>query len=137
MDPSHRRRLTAGLTLSALTGIWHFFIPFQFGWHEELVGVARAVTVSVDWLNLFFSLVLTGISLLLLRHRHGLEHSRIGREFLGLLVLTWTVRVLITIVHPWAYDGMFVAQMAGFSLVWVLLLLPWLRLRRAASDAAH
>ncbi|EDM81148.1 hypothetical protein PPSIR1_30070 [Plesiocystis pacifica SIR-1] len=122
--------LLLGLALSTLAGLWHFAIPYQYRWHDHLTHVPRPITVSVDWINFFFSLLLAGLSLLVIRHRDRLEHDQVARELLALLVLTWTARVVLTVAHPWAYDLMFAAQLSSFLIVWALLALPFLRLYR-------
>jgi hypothetical protein len=120
-----RLSLTLGLALSLAFGLWHFIIPYQFDWFGYVPDAPRAVVVSVDWVNFFFSLLLTGLSALLLRFRRRLFADEVARAFYGLLLVTWASRVVVTIVHPWAYDAMFAGQMSAFVVVFALLALPW------------
>ncbi|MEZ4383362.1 MAG: hypothetical protein R3A79_18680 [Nannocystaceae bacterium] len=121
---------TLGLVLSLAFGLWHFVIPYQFDWFGDVPDAPRAVVVSVDWVNFFFSLLLTGLSALLLRFRRRLFRDPVARAFYGLLVLTWASRVVVTIVRPWAYDAMFAAQLAVFAAVFALLAIPLWAARR-------
>jgi hypothetical protein len=123
------RLVVVGLWVRLAFGVWHFVLPYQFDWFGSVPDAPRAVVVSVDWVNFFFSLLLTGTSALLLRFRRRLFVDEVARAFYGLLLLTWVSRVLITLVHPWAYDGMFVAQVTVFALVALALGIPWWRHR--------
>ncbi|MBU0528301.1 hypothetical protein KKF86_00875, partial [bacterium] len=58
--------LIVGLLISCAFGVWHFFIPYQFHWYSYIPSAPREIIVSIDWINFFFSLFLTGNSLILL-----------------------------------------------------------------------
>lgn len=117
--------LMTGLVLSVATGIWHFAIPYIYHWQSFIPNAPRAISVSIDWINFFFSLLLTGHSLLLLRFRRDLEAgNRVAVAVYRLLIFVWVCRVAITLVHPWAYDRMMVYQVSAFGVVLLLLAMP-------------
>jgi len=58
--------LNAGLIISMCVGIWHFFVPYMYRWYSYLPNAPREIIVSIDWINFFFSLLLSGISILLI-----------------------------------------------------------------------
>lgn len=78
----------AGLAVSLLFGLWHFVIPYQFDWFGYVPDAPRAVVVSIDWVNFFFSWLLTGLSTVLLVFRREVFDTGFGRAVYGLLVST-------------------------------------------------
>jgi lipid-A-disaccharide synthase-like uncharacterized protein len=58
-----------GLSLSALVGLWHFTVPYLFQWYSYIPNEYKNLIVGIDWTNFFFSLLLSGYSLLLLAIR--------------------------------------------------------------------
>ena len=93
--------MLGGLAISAAFGAWHFFIPYLFRWYSYIPDAPRNLVVSMDWTNLFLSLLLCGVSVLL---------------------------IVLTAIYPWSYDWMFAAQITAFTIVFVLLVLPLPRL---------
>ena len=78
--------LIAGLLVSCAFGIWHFFIPYQFRWYSYIPSAPKEIIVSVDWINFFFSLFLTGNSLmLLLFYKRIIEKEIVCFSFYGFL----------------------------------------------------
>lgn len=118
-----------GLILSTIVGIWHFFIPYIYKWYSYIPNAPREITVSVDWINYFFSLLLTGISLLLLyMTKEIFSKNREVLIFYTFLVFVWLNRIIITIVHPWAYDFMFAIELTCFSVIFSIMLIPLIHL---------
>ncbi len=118
--------LIAGLLVSCAFGIWHFFIPYQFRWYSYIPSAPKEIIVSVDWINFFFSLFLTGNSLmLLLFYKRIIEKEIVCFSFYGFLTFVWLTRIVITIVHPWNYDFMWAIQLSAFIIVFMLLALPF------------
>jgi len=54
-----------GLSLSTLTGLWHFTVPYLFQWYSYIPNEYKSLITGIDWINFFFSLLLAGYSLLL------------------------------------------------------------------------
>jgi len=91
-----------GLSLSTLVGIWHFFVPYLFQWYLYIPSEYKSLVVGIDWINFFFSLLLTGYSLLLLIM--GKKVFSKNKEMLimyGFMVFVWFCRVIITFINPW------------------------------------
>ena len=53
-----------GASISMLVGLWHFTVPWLFGW--ALYIPYATLVVSINYVNLCFSFLLTGLSLILL-----------------------------------------------------------------------
>lgn len=51
---------------SALVGLWHFFVPMMFQWYDYLPMQYKNLIVGIDWTNYCFSMLLFGLSLLLI-----------------------------------------------------------------------
>ena len=118
--------IISGLIFSCAFGIWHFIIPYQYNWYSYIPSAPREIIVSIDWINFFFSLFLTGNSLLLLFFRKKIIAKEIvSLSFYGFLTFVWFTRIVITIVHPWNYDSMWVTQVVSFSIVFIILLIPF------------
>lgn len=117
--------LVTGLILSSLTGIWHFFIPYMFKWYSYIPEAPRAVIVSVDWINYLFSLLLSGVSVLLLILVNEIfRKEKTALVFYVFLVFVWLNRIVLTIVHPWSYDLMFFIQLGAFAAIFFILTIP-------------
>ena len=94
-----------GSALSMGVGIWHFFVPHLYQWYDYLPMQYENLIVGIDYTNYFFSLLLTGLSLLLILS--GKKAFAANREiivFYGFLVFVWLNRALITFVHPWPLE---------------------------------
>ena len=53
-----------GALISMLVGLWHFTVPWLFGWAPYIP--YATLVVSINYVNLCFSFLLSGLSLLLL-----------------------------------------------------------------------
>jgi len=127
MNKTLKILLNIGLFTSLFFGLWHFIIPYQFKWYDFLPNAPRAIIVSIDWINFFFSLLLTGNSFLLLINQKEIISGQRGiYSFYVLLVIVWFSRVVITIWHPWNKDYLFIdfAQIAIFTIVFLMLFFP-------------
>lgn len=124
-----------GLIISTLVGFWHFFIPYLYKWYSYLPEAPRAIIVSIDWINFFFSLLLTGNSALLILFRKKLfAGNSILLTYYGFLVGVWFCRIAMTIIHPWSYDFMFIGQLVLFVIVFILLLYPFFILMKEKTN---
>lgn len=53
-----------GASISMLVGLWHFTVPWLFGWASYIP--YATLVVSINYVNLCFLFLLSGLSLLLL-----------------------------------------------------------------------
>ena len=117
-----------GLTLSLCVGIWHFFVPAMFQWYTYIPSQYENLIVGIDWTNFFFSLLLTGLSLLLILFgKKVFAKNREVLAFYGLMVFTWLWRVLITFIVPWPLEPIAWAaygQQIAAILIFILQLIP-------------
>ncbi|MBD3213197.1 MAG: hypothetical protein GF311_11375 [Candidatus Lokiarchaeota archaeon] len=85
--------------------------------------------MAIVWTNFFFSLMLTGNSILLLiLLQHIIEKEIIVLTFYGFMSLIWICRVIITIILPWfgTYDLIFWIQFLAFLGITVILIIPFI-----------
>jgi hypothetical protein len=126
-----------GLSLSTLVGIWHFFVPYLFQWHSYIPNEYKSLIVGIDWINFFFSFLLSGYSLLLLIMRKKVFSK--NKEMLimyGFMVFVWFCRVVITFINPWPLEPVALVaygqQIATF-VIFLLQLIPFVYLLRKKS----
>jgi hypothetical protein len=123
-----------GLSLSTLVGLWHFAVPYLYQWYSYIPNDYKNIIVGINWINFFFSLLLSGYSLLLLIMRKKI-FSKNKEVFVmyGFMVFVWFCRVVITFVDPWPLEPVAWAsygqQIASF-IVFSLLLIPFIHLFR-------
>lgn len=118
-----------GLVLSTLVGIWHFTVPYLFQWYSYIPAQYKNLVVGIDWTNFFFSLLLTGYSLMLVIMKKKIFNG--NKEVLlmyGFMVFVWFCRVLITFIEPWPLEPIAWAaygqQIAAF-VIFLLQLIPF------------
>ncbi len=132
----------SGLLLAFGVGVWHFFVPWLYEWFLYIPPYETLV-VGIEWTNYFFSLLLTGLSLLLVVHGRQLFGSdeagrparRVLRRVHGLSVFVWLNRLLICFIRPWPLEPIAWAaygQLLGAAVIFLLQLLPFLSLLRQA-----
>jgi hypothetical protein len=113
-----------GLVISSAVGILHFFAPYAFAWYSYIPEAPREIYVSIDYVNFFFSLLLSGLSLILLFFKKKIfEGSRELFVIYIFLVLTWLCRVVITIAVPWP-TSLQTWLVVGFTSEFALTLIP-------------
>lgn len=92
--------------LSTLVGFWHFFVPWMFQWYDYLPMQYKNLIVGIDYTNLCFSLLLFGLSLLLIIL--GRKAFNLNKEvivFYCFLTFVWIFRgCLATFIEPWPLD---------------------------------
>ncbi|TXT58783.1 MAG: conserved membrane protein of unknown function [Promethearchaeota archaeon] len=79
--------------------------------------------------SFFFSLMLTGNSILLLiLQQHIIEKEIVVLIFLGFVILIWICRVIITIILQWfgIYDLIFWIQLLVFLGITIILIIPFI-----------
>jgi len=127
-----------GLSLSTGVGIWHFFVPYLYQWYSYIPEDYKSLYVAIDWTNFFFSLLLTGYSLLLIILNKKIFSK--NKELLimyGFMVFVWFCRVAITFINPWPLEPVVWAaygqQIAAF-VIFILQLIPFVYLMKKSSS---
>ncbi|HOJ65240.1 MAG TPA: hypothetical protein PLE45_12560 [Spirochaetota bacterium] len=89
MKRIQRILLNAGLIISMCVGIWHFFVPYMYRWYSYLPNAPREIIVSIDWINFFFSLLLSKINILLIVNQKLItSKNKAIYSFYSLLIFT-------------------------------------------------
>ena len=91
---------------SALVGLWHFFVPWMFQWYDYLSMQYENLIVGVDYTNYCFSLLLFGLScILIILGKRALELNKEVIYFYYFLTVVWLFRAcLATFIEPWPLD---------------------------------
>jgi len=127
-----------GLILSALVGIWHFFVPYLYQWYSYIPNEYRSLIVGIDWINFFFSLFLTGYSILLIIMKEKIFNKNKEMFIMyGFMVFVWFCRVAITFINPWPLEPIawvaYGQQIATF-IIFLLQLVPFVYLMKRSSS---
>lgn len=115
---------SAGLIISALIGFLHFFAPYAFCWYSYIPDAPKEIFAAIDYVNFFVSLLLFGLSAILLFLKKSLFAGS-GEIFIFylFLVFTWFCRIIITLVIPWP-SSLQTWLLVGFITEFFLTLLP-------------
>ena len=91
------------VVLSTLVGLWHFFVPWMFRWYDYLQKQYENLIVGIDYTNYCFSLLLFGLSLMLIiLGRKVLSLNREVTYFYYFLTVVWLFRAcLASFIEPW------------------------------------
>lgn len=125
--------------LSMLVGLWHFFVPIMFQWYDYLPMQYENLIVGIDYTNYCFSLLLFGLSLLLILL--GKKAFALNREviiFYSFLTVVWVFRAcLATFIEPWPLNPVpwaAIMQLVLSDLLAVLMVICtvsfWLAIRK-------
>lgn len=94
------------VVISALVGVWHFFVPRMFQWYDYLPMQYENLVVGIDYTNYCFSLLLFGLSVMLIilgKRALGLNKEVIC--FYYFLTVVWLFRAcLATFIEPWPLE---------------------------------
>ena len=121
---------SVSLIISAIIGFLHFFAPYAFGWYSYIPDAPKEIYASIDYINFIFSLLLTGLSIIVLFMKKKIfGGSKDIFVFYAFLVFTWFCRVIITFVVPWPTPFQ-TWLIVGFSTEFALILLPMIYLLR-------
>lgn len=119
-----------GSALSLAVGIWHFFVPWMFMWESYIP--YRVLTISINYVNLCFSFLLCGISLImLLWGKKVFGGSRDALFIYGFFVLLWIFRVIVALLNPFPPEAnvfMSYGQLVGSAVIMILLVIPFVKL---------
>ena len=78
------------VVISALVGLWHFFVPWMFQWYDYLPMQYENLIVGIDYTNYCFSLLLFGLSVLLIMlGKRALAMNREVIYFYFFLTVVW------------------------------------------------
>ena len=91
------------VVISALVGLWHFFVPWMFQWYDYLPMEYENLIVGIDYTNYCFSLLLFGLSfMLIIMGRRALSLNNEVTYFYYFLTLVWIFRAcLASFIEPW------------------------------------
>ena len=91
------------VVISTLVGLWHFFVPWMFQWYDYLPTQYRNLIVGIDYTNYCFSLLLFGLSvMLILLGKRALAMNREVIYFYFFLTVVWIFRAcLASFIEPW------------------------------------
>lgn len=124
--------------LSAMVGFWHFFVPWMFRWYDYLPMEYENLIVGIDYTNYCFSLLLFGLSLLLvILGKRALALQKEVIVFYGFLTVVWVFRAMLaTFLEPWPLEpipaaavGQLVAS-DGLALLMVVVTVGFMRKMR-------
>lgn len=136
---AYRISFYAGTSASLLVGLWHFFVPWMFQWYSYIPHRYENLIVGIDWTNLCFSFLLSGLSLLVLLWGATIfAGSHEALVVYGLLSSVWVFRVVLAVVEPWPLEPIAWAaygQFAGAVSITALLLVPLARV--VIAQRAH
>jgi len=120
-----------GIFFSFCFGIWHFAIPWMFKWFMYIDPQYVSLINSIRWINILFSVFLTGIAADLFFNRRKIDKSNhFSVSAYVLLIIIWFVRMLVTIIYPFtgSYDWIFWVMIGIFSSIFVMILIPFIRI---------
>ena len=94
------------LAVSALVGLWHFFVPTMFQWYDYLPMQYENLIVGIDWTNYCFSAFLLGTSCMcLFWGRRALAGNREAMQLYVLLTAVWVFRACLALfIEPWPLE---------------------------------
>ena len=115
------------VAISALVGLWHFFVPWMFQWYDYLPMQYENLIVGIDYTNYCFSFLLFGLSfMLIILGKRALDLNREVIYFYYFLTLVWVFRAcLATFIEPWPLEPIPVAaigQLVASDLLAVLMI---------------
>ena len=116
------------VTVSMLVGLWHFFVPWMFQWYDYLPIQYENLIVGIDYTNYCFSLLLFGLSfMLLLLGRKALSLNKEVIYFYYFLTVVWVFRAaLATFIEPWPLEPIpaaAIGQLIASDLLAILMMM--------------
>lgn len=114
------------VVISALVGLWHFFVPLMFQWYDYLPMQYENLIVGIDYTNYCFSLLLFGLSvILIILGKRALDLNREVIYFYYFLTVVWLFRAcLATFIEPWPLEPILsaaIGQLIASDLLAVLM----------------
>lgn len=92
--------------MSSVVGLWHFFVPWMFQWYDYLPMQYENLIVGIDYTNCCFSLLLFGLSfLLIILGKKALSLNKEVIIFYLFLTIVWIFRAMLSsFIEPWPLD---------------------------------
>lgn len=114
--------------LSAVVGLWHFFVPRMFRWYDYLPMQYENLIVGIDYTNYCFSLLLFGLSfLLIVLGKKVLSGSMESCIFYFFLTVVWIFRAMLaSFIEPWPLEPIpaaAVGQLAASDILAILMVI--------------
>ena len=115
------------VVISALVGLWHFFVPWMFQWYDYLPMQYENLIVGIDWTNYCFSLLLFGLStVLIILGKKALSGNKETIIFYWFISLVWTFRACLALfIEPWPIEPIpaaAIGQLIASCLIAVLMI---------------
>ena len=116
------------VVISALVGLWHFFVPWMFQWYGYLPMQYENLIVGIDYTNYCFSLLLFGLSaMLIVLGKRALEMNREVIYFYLFLTVVWMFRAcLASFIEPWPLQPIpaaAIGQLAASNILAVMMII--------------
>lgn len=116
------------LAISTLVGLWHFFVPRMFQWYDYLPAQYENLIVAIDWTNYCFSILLFGLSLLLIiLGKKVLSLKSDSVYFYFFLNLVWGFRTMLALfIEPWPLQPIpaaAIGQLCASVIIFVIMLI--------------
>ena len=123
-----RLLFNVGCIISSIVGFLHFFAPYSFSWYSYIPDAPIEIIQSINYVNFCFSLLLAGLSLiLLLMQKQLFSGMKELKVFYVFFVLVWLSRVIVQIVWPWP-SNLQLWLVIAFSTEFVFALIPMIYL---------
>ena len=89
----------AGAAISLLVGLWHFTVPWMFGWASYIP--YETLVVPINYVNLCFCFLLSGLSLtVILLGKKVFAQNPEAFYLYGFLLALWIFRVVVVVIYP-------------------------------------
>jgi hypothetical protein len=96
----------------------------MFQWHNYIPNEYKNLIVGIDWTNFFFSLLLSGYSIILIIMKNKIFNK--NKDILiiyGFMVFVWVCRAAITFIEPWPLEPIawaaYLQQIITFMIVFL------------------
>jgi len=114
------------LVISALVGLWHFFVPRMFQWYDYLPMEYENLIVAIDWTNYCFSIFLFGLSLLLIiLGEKVLSIKGESIYFYFFLTFVWGFRTMLALfIEPWPLEPIpaaAIGQLCASTIIFIIM----------------
>lgn len=120
--------LNIACMIGSAVGIWHFFAPYASKWFSYIPGAPTEIYQSIHYINFCFSLLLAGISLLLILVQKKLfDGSKELQIFYAFFTFIWLSRIVIQLIWPWP-SSLQLWLVVAFSVEFVISLIPMIYL---------
>ncbi len=128
------------VVISALVGLWHFFVPHLYRWYDYLPMQYENLIVGIDYTNYCFSLLLFGLSILLIAlGKRVLSTSVETCIFYFFLTVVWIFRAMLaSFIEPWPLNPIPAAAIgqliASDTLALLMVIMSGILLRKMKSE---